>query len=196
MGRLVVVEHLTLDGVMQAPARPDEDTRGGFTEGGWSAGYQDPIMGATMAKGMMGGGALLLGRRTYEDFFKVWPGRRDNPFTDILNRMTKYVTSRTAGEDLPWENSVLLKGDAAETVAALKARSDETLTVLGSGVLVRSLIAANLVDEFLLTIHPPLLGLGQRLFADAGSPLKLKLLEAIPTSTGVVIGRYQPEPTG
>ncbi len=192
MGRLVVVELLTLDGVMQAPGRPDEDPRNGFTQGGWSVAYQDPVMGATMAKGMMGGGALLLGRRTYEDFFQVWPGRKDNPFTDVLNRMTKYVASRTAADDLPWENSVLLKGDAAETVAALKVRSDEPLTVLGSGVLARSLIAANLVDEFLLSIHPLLLGSGQRLFADGGSLSKLKMIEAIPTSTGVVIGRYEP----
>jgi len=195
MARLVVVEHLTLDGVMQAPARPDEDTRGGFTEGGWAVGFQDPIMSATMAKSMMGGGALLLGRRTYDDFFKVWPTRKDNPFTDVLSRMTKYVASRAAGEDLPWENSILLIGEAAQTVAGLKLRSEETLTVLGSGMLVRSLVAANLVDEFLLTIHPLLLGAGQRLFADTGSPSKLKLIEAIPTSTGVLIGRYQPETT-
>src|SRR5579863_4659449 len=110
MGKITVVNSVTLDGVMQGPARPDEDTRGGFTKGGWGIPFQDAVSGKKMG-GMMakGDGALLLGRRTYENFYSVWPKRKDNPYTDHLNKTRKYVASRTLQEPLPWENSVLLK---------------------------------------------------------------------------------------
>ena len=121
MGKLVVVNHMTLDGVMQAPARADEDTRGGFAHGGWATANNDDVMAATLGRRMAGGrrerGAaleLLLGRRTYEDFHAVWPSRSDNPVSEVLNRTAKYVVSRTLKEPLPWSNSLLVEGDATE----------------------------------------------------------------------------------
>ena len=198
MSRVVVVTHLTLDGVMQAPARPDEDLRGGFTHGGWATPYGDAVMGRVMAEGMAQaeGGALLFGRRTYEDFFSVWPNRTDNPFTVVLNTMQKYVASTTLEEPLPWSNSTLLKGDAAEAVARLKEQPGKDLVILGSGELAQSLIRHNLVDEYLLTIHPLVLGSGRRLFPDGGAFAALRLVDTKTTTTGVVIATYQPaEPT-
>src|SRR5919108_4852934 len=166
MSRLVVINNVTLDGVMQAPGRPDEDTRDGFAHGGWGGPYNDHVMAAEMGKRMArGGGALLFGRRTYEDFYKVWPNRKDgNPFTDVLNRTKKYVASRTLTEPLPWVNSVLLSGDAVDAVSELKRGGGEDLGVLGSGQLVQSLMRRNLIDEYLLLIHPLVLGTGRRLF--------------------------------
>jgi dihydrofolate reductase len=134
MGKITVVNNITFDGVMQAPARPDEDPRGGFAHGGWAVPYQDSVitqkMGARMASAE---GSLLLGRRTYEDFYSVWPKRTDNPFTEHLNKVQKYVASRTLKEPLPWQNSTLLKGDAADAVAALKRQDDQSFAILGSG---------------------------------------------------------------
>src|SRR6478735_6294869 len=136
MGRIVVINHLTLDGVMQAPGRPDEDTRDGFDRGGWATSYADPAMVEVSSREGATAGGLLLGRRTYLDFYGVWPGRTDNPYSDVLNRSTKYIASRTLEDPLPWENSVLLEGDAGEAVAALKPTLEKNLTVLGSGELV------------------------------------------------------------
>jgi dihydrofolate reductase len=190
MSRVVVVNHLTLDGVMQAPGRPDEDRRGGFEHGGWSPPYGDEVMGSFMGERMGKGGALLLGRRTYEDFASFWPHQKDNPYTAVLNDARKYVASRTLSEPLAWSNSTLLKGDAAEAVARLK-ESGEDLAVLGSGALVQALMRRDLIDEFVLTIHPLVLGTGRRLFADGGAFAALKLVESVPTTTGVVIAVYE-----
>jgi dihydrofolate reductase len=118
MSRVVVINHLTLDGVMRARGRRDEDRRGGFEHGGWSPPYGDEVMGRVMGEGMAKGGALLLGRRTYEDFAAFWPKQRDNPFTPVLNKRRKYVASRTLQDPLPWVNSTLLEGDAADGLAA------------------------------------------------------------------------------
>jgi dihydrofolate reductase len=194
MSRVVVVTHLTLDGVMQAPARPDEDLRGGFAHGGWATPYGDAVMGRVMAEGMAQseGGALLFGRRTYEDFFSVWPNRTDNPFTVVLNTMQKYVASTTLEEPLPWSNSTLLKGDAADAVARLKEQPGKDLVILGSGELAQSLMRRNLIDEYLLTIHPLVLGSGRRLFPDGGAFAALRLVDTKTTTTGVVIATYQP----
>ena len=112
MGRVVVFMSLTLDGVMQSPGRPDEDTRGGFEHGGWGVRYADSVSGSMVGRYAGTTEGLLLGRRTYEDFFQVWPKRTDNPFTEALNHAQKYVASRTLSEPLPWVNSTLLKGDA------------------------------------------------------------------------------------
>src|SRR6266568_5599523 len=162
MSKVVVFTNLSLDGVMQAPGRPDEDRRGGFEHGGWAA----PYAAMTSAgRSIATNGALLLGRRTYEDFYSVWPNRSDNPFTEVLNKTQKYVASRTLRDPLPWINSTLLKGDAAEAVGALKEEPG-TLAVLGSGELVHSLLRANLIDEYLLSIHPLVLGSGMRLFPE------------------------------
>jgi len=192
MSRVVVVNHLTLDGVMQAPGRPDEDLRGGFEHGGWATPYGDEVLGSVMGEGMARGGVLLFGRRTYEDFAAVWPNRKDNPFTEVLGTRQKYVASTTLEEPLPWSNSTLLQGDAADAVAGLKDRSEEDFTVLGSGALVQSLMRHDLIDEYLLTIHPLVLGSGRRLFPDGGAFAALRLVETKPTTTGVVIARYQP----
>jgi dihydrofolate reductase len=193
MGKIVVFTSLTLDGVMQAPGRPDEDRRGGFDRGGWAQPYNDPVMAQVAAKGMAQQGSLLLGRRTYEDFFSFWPQQPDNPFTEALDNTRKYVASTTLDEPLPWRNSTLLKGDAADAVAELKGQSDEHLTVLGSGELVQSLRRRGLIDEYLLLIHPLVLGAGRKLFPDGGPPAELRLADTVTTTTGVIIATYHTE---
>ena len=192
MRTITVFNSVSLDGVMQAPGRPDEDRRDGFQHGGWALGYADPVMASFAGEGLARDGGLLFGRRTYEDFYSVWPNRGDNPFTEVLNRRQKYVASRTLAEPLPWQNSTLLKGDAIEAVARLKQESDEDLLILGSGELIRSLMPRKLIDRFILLIHPLVLGSGRRLFADDGHLQALKLVDSKPTSTGVLIATYQP----
>ena len=192
MRQIVATISLTLDGVMQAPGRPDEDRRGGFEDGGWATGYNDPVMMEAMGKGMAQAGPLLFGRRTYEDFFSVWPGRKDNPFTAVLDNAQKYVASRTLREPLPWRNSTLLAGDAAETVARVKEQPGKDIVVLGSGDLLQTLMRHGLVDVFLLLIHPLVLGRGRRLFGDGAPRTALRLVESVTTTTGVVMATYHP----
>lgn len=189
MSKITVFTNLTLDGVMQAPGRPDEDTRDSFEHGGWAAPY-----GAMQDAGdvLSFTEALLFGRRTYEDFYSFWPNQKDNPFTEVLNNVQKYVASTTLEEPLPWSNSTLLKGDATKTVSSLKKEQDRDLLIFGSGVLVQSLMKANLVDEFVLLIHPLILGSGRRLFPDGGAFASLNLHDSKTTSKGVVIATYQP----
>jgi dihydrofolate reductase len=196
MSRLVVNENLTLDGVMQSPADPDEDRRDGFERGGWAPPYFDRVMGDVAAEGMAKGGAMLFGRRTFEQFASFWSTQPDdNPFAAVLNNRQKYVASRTLEEPLSWRNSTLLHGDAMEAVAKLKEQPDD-LVVLGSGELVQSLMRANLVDEYVLLIHPLVLGSGRRLFPDGGPSTALRLVDTKTTTTGVVIATYHPtEPT-
>ncbi|MEA2346365.1 MAG: hypothetical protein QOG62_152 [Thermoleophilaceae bacterium] len=196
MGHITVVNNISLDGVMQAPGRPEEDTRGGFEHGGWAGPYNDEekakAMGGMMARGAQASrSGLLLGRRTYEDFFQVWPGRTDNPFTEVLDNSQKYVASTTLQEPLPWVNSTLLSGDAADAVSELKDESDIELTILGSGVVIQSLAKRGLIDTYVLLIHPLILGRGRRLFADDGDFAKLEMTESITTTTGVVIATYR-----
>ena len=192
MRKVVVNMSLTLDGVMQAPGRADEDTRDGFEHGGWALPYLDPAMGNAVAEGMAKAPpALLFGRRTYEDFFEVWPKRTNNPFTEALNNLQKYVVSMTLREPLPWNNSTLLNGDAATAVAKLKEQPGSDLVVLGSGTLVQSLMRRNLVDEYVLSIHPLVLGSGRRLFSDGSPFTAFQLVSSKLTSTGVVIAIYR-----
>jgi dihydrofolate reductase len=191
MGKIIVITNLTLDGVMQAPGHPDEDPRGGFKHGGWAepfAAMQQPEAGAAFANL----GALLFGRLTYERFYAYWPNQTDNPFTDLLNNIPKYVASTTLEEPLPWSNSTLIGGDVAKTLEKLKAEQEKDLLVFGSGVLVQSLMGWNLVDEYALLIHPLILGSGRRLFPDDGAFAALKLRDAKTASNGVVIVTYQP----
>ncbi|HET7052068.1 MAG TPA: dihydrofolate reductase family protein [Solirubrobacteraceae bacterium] len=190
MAKVLVVNHVTLDGVMQAPARPDEDTRDGFAHGGWAMARNDELMAAKIGERMTGDRAFLFGRRTYEDFYEVWPKRTGNPFSEALTNTTKYVASRSLAEPLPWDNSILLSGDAAEHVAKLKQQRDGTLTMFGSGELIGALIAVELIDEYLLMIHPVVLGSGRRLFG-AGQSAELELTDAVTTNTGVVIAAYR-----
>jgi len=197
MSRITVFNSLTLDGVMQAPGRPDEDQRDGFKYGGWATRYNDPVIGSVAAEGMSKGGALLFGRRTYEDFAAVWPNMPEpNPFTTVLNNTQKYVASRTLKEPLPWQNSTLLQGNVAQAVAQLKKELDKDLVILGSGVLIQSLMLHNLIDEYVLLIHPLILGSGRHLFTDSGAFATLRLIDTKTATTGVVILTYQPsEPT-
>jgi dihydrofolate reductase len=189
MRKVVVCTNLSLDGVMQAPARPDEDSRNGFQRGGWAAPY-----GAMAHVGNVFAAtdSLLFGRRTYEDFYNVWPNRPDSPFTPWLNAAQKYVVSRTLAEPLPWVNSTLL-GDGTTGVRALKQQSGKDILIMGSGELVRSLMGAKVIDEFVLLIHPLVLGTGTRLFADAGPSVKLAIESSTTTPNGVVIATYRPE---
>jgi dihydrofolate reductase len=187
--KVVVFTNVTLDGVMQGPGRPEEDRRGGFIRGGWAVPY------AAMAEAgdaRVFTGALLMGRRTYEDFHAFWPAQKDSPFSAILESLPKYVASRTLREPLPWKNSSLLAGDAAGAVARLKTEPGGDIMVMGSGDLVQSLMRRGLVDEYVLLVHPLVLGSGRRLFPDGGSPAALRLVDSRSTSTGVVIVTYEP----
>jgi dihydrofolate reductase len=192
MTRIVVINHLTLDGVMQAPGRPDEDRRGGFEHGGWasSAMSGDEVIGAAMGARMAASSGLLLGRRTYDDLLGYW-NSQDSPFKDALNNARKYVASRTLSEPLPWPNSTLLRGDVGDAVAALKQEPGDELQVMGSGELIQTLMRHGLIDEYMLLIHPLVLGSGRRLFADAGARLGLRLVNVQPSPSGVVIATYE-----
>ena len=151
-------------------------------------------MAETMGKGMSEDGGMLFGRRTYQQFYGFWSKQTDgNPYTEVLNRKHKYVVSRTLAEPLPWENSSLFQGDAADAVAALKRDVEGDLVVLGSGELVRSLASAGLVDVYTLSIHPLTLGTGTKMFAEGEDAYgTLELVEAVPTTTGVIIATYRP----
>ncbi len=192
MGKVIVFTNLTLDGVMQAPGRPDEDRRDGFQHGGWAAPYG--AMQASEAREHMGEiGGLLLGRRTYEILYDYWPKQTDNnPFTEMLNNMQKYVASTTLREPLPWVNSTLLKGDVGKAVSELKAQQDKDLMMMGSGELIQTLMKHNLIDLYVLLIHPLVLGSGRRLFPEDGAYAALHLVAAKPTPNGVVVTTYQP----
>jgi dihydrofolate reductase len=195
MGRIVVMNHVTLDGVMQGPGRADEDTRDGFTQGGWAQLPAAPDDGAGKAMGerMAAGGGLagwLFGRRTYEDLLATW-NARGGPFKDGLNNTPKYVASSTFTEPLPWPNSTLLSGDVEDAVRGLKAQSTGVLAIMGSGVLIGALMTANLIDEYLLMIHPLVLGTGRRLFPH-GVQASLRLTSSDATPAGLVIASYEP----
>ena len=191
MRRIVVCANVSLDGVMQAPARADEDLRNGFQYGGWAAPYAAMAQAGHVFANVE---ALLLGRRTYDDFYSVWPKRTESPFTPWLNGIRKYVASRTLADPLPWVNSVLLKGEAIATVKPLKAEAGKDILVMGSGELVRSLMSAQVIDEYILLIHPLVLGSGTRLFGEMSACAKLSLIgSTAATSNGVVIATYRPE---
>ena len=195
MGRIVVMNHVTLDGVMQGPGRVEEDTRGGFTQGGWGHRSAAPDDAAAQAMGerMTAGGGLagwLFGRRTYEQLLAFW-NSRGGPFKDALNNSPKYVASTTLTEPLPWPNSTLLRGDIVDALRTLKAQSAGVLAIMGSGELIGSLMAANLIDEYLLMIHPLVLGTGLRLFP-GGVHVSLRLTGSVATATGMVIATYEP----
>ncbi|AQZ62216.1 Dihydrofolate reductase [[Actinomadura] parvosata subsp. kistnae] len=191
MGTISVFESVSLDGVMQGPGRADEDTRGGFRHGGWGVGYADEVTGRFAGSGTARTSALLFGRRTYDDLLGYWTSVAEpNPFTQSLVNQRKYVATRHEGTRLAYPGSTPLAGEAAETVARLKAGTGGVITVLGSGELVRSLHRAGLVDEYVLLIHPIVLGSGTRLFGD-GERGDLVLEESVTSTTGVVIARYQ-----
>jgi dihydrofolate reductase len=189
MGKVIVMNHLTLDGVMQGPGRADEDTRDGFAHGGWAVPRGDEAIVTKMGEQMGGDRAFLFGRRTYQDLLASW-NAQGGPFKDALNNAPKYVASSDPAARLQWPNSTLLHGDVPAAVADLKQRSGTKLVIMGSGVLIGSLMAANLIDEYLLMIHPLVLGTGRRLFP-AGVQVPLRLADGVITATGVVIASYE-----
>ena len=179
MGTLIVTEFVTLDGVAQAPGGRDEDRDGGFAHGGWQAPVSDPEAGEVMFEQASSMDALLLGRRTYEIFAGYWPNAPSEiPFTGLLNRVPKYVASRTLTGSLSWQGSTLLADDLAESIPALTRRHDE-VHVIGSLDLVQSLLRLGLVDRLNLWIYPVLLGSGKRVFADGTVPAALRLTESV-----------------
>ena len=192
MRSITVTMWVTLDGVVQGLGRPDEDTRGGFTHGGWGPRYDDEVMGREMAKAMAKPGDMLLGRRTWQDFTTAWGRPTDgNPFTTRMNATTKYVVSRTLEDADAWQNSVLLRGDAVERGGRiLKAQPGGDLAIVGSVSLVRSLHAVGLIDSYTLLICPLTLGSGARLF-DGAAPLpQFELTSSVATTKGVIIAQY------
>ncbi|WP_217548617.1 dihydrofolate reductase family protein [Streptomyces sp. GbtcB6] len=182
---------ITLDGVVQGLGRADEDTRGGFTHGGWGGKYNDEVMGREMGKGMARPTDMLFGHRTWTDFITAWGNATDgNPFTTHMNAATKYVVSRTLENADAWQNSILLPGEAAETVAELKSEPGNDLTIIGSVALVRDLHAAGLVDNYTLLIHPLALGTGTRLFEGPAPLTEFELTSSVTTTKGVIIAHY------
>lgn len=191
MRELTVIEFLTLDGVMQGLGSPDEDRDGGFEYGGWSAPYADDVMFSKNTGGLSASTEYLFGRRTYEKMAAHWPNEPDdNPFARSLNAARKYVASRTL-TSVDWAGTTILGGDAAESVAALKATGEGAIVVLGSGLLVQTLIEHDLVDEYRLFVHPLVLGKGKRLFRETSRPLRLRLVDCTPTTTGVLLLAYR-----
>src|SRR6266699_6173259 len=190
MGKVIVMNWVTLDGVMQGPGRADEDTRDGFERGGWGIPYGDEASVAKMGDRMGGDRAFLFGRRTYEELLASW-NARGGPFKDALNNAQKYVASSNPATRLEWPNSTLLHGDIPAAVADLKKSSSANLVIMGSGVLIGSLMAADLIDEYLLMIAPLVLGTGRRLFP-GGTHVSLRLTGSVTTAAGVVIATYEP----
>jgi dihydrofolate reductase len=191
MRRLIVNTFLTLDGVMQAPGGPGEDDSDGFTQGGWSVNYWDERMGRVMDELMGRPFSLVLGRRTYDIFAGFWPGATEEQGAKPLNDAVKYVASRSRPA-LSWDKSVLIDGDAADGVAALKQEDGPELQVHGSADLLQTLIRHNLVDQYRLWVFPVVVGSGKRLFANGTVPAALKLVDSVVSTTGVVIGTYEP----
>ncbi|HTW18453.1 MAG TPA: dihydrofolate reductase family protein [Nocardioides sp.] len=196
MRRLVVIEFLTVDGVMQGLGSPDEDTDGGFAHGGWGAPYADAIHEAVATHGQNRTTAYLFGRRTYEKMAAFWPHQPDDdPMARWLNTTPKYVASRTRRE-LDWSGAQLIDGELRSAVVDLKAGGDGDIAVLGSGVLVEELLRSDLVDELRLFVHPLLLGTGKRLFRGLPAPRRLALTASGTTSRGTVVLSYDVLPPG
>jgi dihydrofolate reductase len=191
MRQLVVQTFLTLDGVMQAPGGPGEDDDGGFAYGGWSVNYWDDQMGQVMDEATSRPFAMVLGRRTYDIMAAYWPTAPEEAGGKVFNDATKYVASRSRPDLGAWSNSVLIEGDAADGLAALKREDGPELQVHGSANLIQTLLRHNLVDEFRLWVFPVVLGSGKRLFADGTVPSGLRLVDSKVSSTGVVMGTWQ-----
>jgi dihydrofolate reductase len=188
--KLVVSEFLSLDGVMQAPGLPDEDTEGGFEHGGWQQAYFEEQFGEAVTRTIDSADSMLLGRRTYDIFAGYWPKSKEE-MAKPLNSMTKYVVSRTL-QSVDWQNSVLIKGDVAPEIARLKQQPGKNIVVFGSGQLVQALLRHNLIDELQLVIHPLILGNGKRLFREGLERANFTLFESRTTPKGVLLLGYRP----
>lgn len=192
MRKLAVIDFLSLDGVMQAPGQPEEDTEGGFKHGGWAVPYHDETLAESVVESMASTDAYIFGRKTYENFAAYWPtAPRDIPFTDHLNNTPKFVVSTTL-KDPDWNNTTVIDGDIVDQVRKLKQETGKNIAVLGSGQLVQTLIENDLVDEYFLTIYPLVLGGGKRLFRDDAQLRRLELVDSKTTSTGGVVLTYRP----
>ena len=191
MSKLIVSTFLTLDGVMQAPGGPEEDDSGGFAHGGWSVNYWDQQMGQVMDEATSKPFAMVLGRRTYDIMAAYWPHASEEEGAKVFNDATKYVASRSHPA-LEWSNSVPIEGDAAEGIAALRKDDGPELQVHGSGNLGQTLLRHNLVDQYRLWVFPLVIGSGKRLFSEGTIPSGLKLVDSQVSTTGVVIGTYEP----
>jgi dihydrofolate reductase len=192
VSQIVVINSVTLDGVVQSPGRLEEDTRDGFTLGGWAAGaMNEQVQEEVNSRVARAGGLrLLLGRRSYEGMLGYW-NTQSHPFKDGLNNAPKYVASTTLGDPTPWPNTTVLRGDVPEAVAELKSQPDNDLIIMGSGQLIQTLMSHGLIDEFMLIVHPRVLGTGRRLFPDGGTPASLQLVSTRATERGALIAIYQ-----
>jgi dihydrofolate reductase len=193
--QIIVTDFMSLDGVVQAPGGPEEDTDGGFAHGGWSGAYFDlDVMGPAIDEALARSDALLFGRRTWQAMAAAWPQRAGDPFADRMNAIPKYVASRTlTAHDLTWTGSVLLPAhDAIGAIRELRARDGKHLQIWGSSRLARQLVEEDLVDEYMLMVMPVLLGGGKRIFPDDGRARHLELLSVTPGTTGVLLCRYRP----
>ncbi|MBP6178242.1 MAG: dihydrofolate reductase family protein [Anaerolineales bacterium] len=188
MRKIVVLEHITLDGIIQAPGGPEEDTSGGFTHGGWISSYGDEIVGAALRRQMNSPFDLLVGRKTFEIWEPYWPQHPDVWVN--VNSATKYVASNTRTSS-DWQSSVFLNGDVAERVAEIKKQPGPDLHVWGSGNLLQTLIKHDLIDVFWLMIYPITLGIGKRLFAEGTVPATFKVTESLVGSSGVIVVNYE-----
>lgn len=191
MRKLIVSTFLTLDGVMQAPGGPEEDEAGGFAHGGWSVNYWDEQVDQFMDETMSVPFAFVLGRKTYDVFAAYWPHAPEEAGAKPMNDATKYVASRDR-PTLEWSNSVLIEGDAAEGVAALKEEDGPELQVHGSANLIQTLLRHNLIDRYRLLVFPVVIGSGKRLFSDGTVPSGLRLVDSEVSTTGVVMATYEP----
>lgn len=192
--RIVVIEFMSLDGVVQAPGGPGEDTDGGFAHGGWSHPFFDPeVMGGAYNDAMNETAALLFGRRTWQTMAAAWPARAGDPFADQMNAIPKYVVSKTLSDDqLTWTNTTRIPGDkAAARIRALRETEGGDLLIMGSSMLVRSLLSEGLVDELRLMIEPVLLGGGKSIFPDDGAKRTLELVSTVTSGTGVQVCTYR-----
>jgi dihydrofolate reductase len=191
MGKLVVVEFVTLDGVMQSPTDPNEDRSGGFDKGGWQRPYFDDVLGEAMVRSQQEAGAFLFGRRTYENFAAYWPNQPAGaPLAEKFNALPKYVVSTTLADPLPWQNSSLISPDVGQELGRLKLELDGDIHLIGSGELVRTVMREDLVDEYRLMVHPIVLGEGKRLFRDGDPLTRVQLTASASTSTGVLLVTY------
>jgi dihydrofolate reductase len=188
MRKVIVLEHISLDGVIQAPGGPEEDTSGGFAHGGWISSYSDAVLGTALRKQMNSSFDLLVGRKTFEIWEPYWPNHAD--VWANVNTATKYVASNTRTSS-QWQPSVFLNGDVVQQVAEIKKQQGPDLHVWGSGNLLQTLIKHDLVDVFWLMIYPITLGGGKRLFADGTTPAAFKVTENTVTSKGVIVVNYE-----
>lgn len=191
--KTLITEFISLDGVVQAPGAANEDTDGGFSHGGWSIKYFDPVvMGGMFDKLAKESDALLQGRRTYQVSAAAWPNRSGDPFSDWINQVQKYVVSNTLNdEDITWGPAEIIRGDdLVKTISDLRAQPGGYIYVYGSAMMVRSLLAADLVDELLLTIEPIILGGGKTIFTANGKAIPFELVSAEEASSGALVCRY------